>query len=78
MPALSMNEKVTMFFALMPHNRAASRFAAQARIRIPSRVYRKKPARIATTTALMPTTQSTCGEIYTPPSRIEVTEVPVK
>jgi hypothetical protein len=31
-----MNESVTMFFALMPQSLAASRFAAQARICLPS------------------------------------------
>jgi len=63
MAAAIMNEYVTIHLALMPHNRAAVRLAAQARMALPTKVNLKNRLKATTMTALTPSTHNTCGEI---------------
>ena len=76
MPALSMNDSVTMLRVLMPQSWAAVRLAAQARISRPTGVARKNRCRPATMMAQAPSTNSTCGDRWTLPRFRVVTSLP--
>ena len=67
-----------MPLASMPHSRAASRLAEQARICRPRRVRPKKSIRKIAMSATAASTHSTCGETCTSPTDSAVTASPVK